>query len=95
MEIFPRPKLTVPRSRIREIRDFKLLKYIPTGLDIRHYYIYPDEALEFLLRYFEYDISDENWEKITKTKPTVGWLPTEMCGTTRKLESKLTQKVQT
>ena len=81
LEIYPQAKMTVPRNRIRAIRDFRLLKYIAKGLDIRPYYIYPDEALEFLLRYFEYDISDDNWDKVT-TNNTV------------KIESKLTQKVQ-
>ena len=81
LEIFPQAKMTVPRNRIRAIRDFRLLKYIAKGLDIRPYYIYPDEALEFLLRYFEYDISDENWDKVTTNNNV-------------KIESKLRQKVR-
>ena len=81
LEISPPLTLTVPQKRIRDIRSFKMFKYLPMGVDLMAHYIYPDEALEFLLRYLEFDISDQNWEKISSNKSA-------------KLESKLTQKVQ-
>ena len=81
IEIQPAPTLTVPRDRIRDIRDFGMLEYVPKGFALNSMYIYPDAALEYLLRFLEYDLSDSTWEKVTRND-------------TATVKSKLTQKVK-